>query len=96
MAPTQLYDMTSVEILYMIEGYWREKKLDLQRMKWLVWHIGALNRQAYHAKKYPSFDKFMGEKKQQKKQTPTDHKNIIIALNKAFGGKVVNSKSPGG
>lgn len=90
--PNKLYEMTPAEIVYLIDGYKKKQQAELEWRKWLVWHIGIMNRYAYYAKRYPAFNTFMGDKDakvEKPEQTAQDHINIVIAMNKAFGGKVV-------
>lgn len=89
MKPNELAKLTFHELNKMIEGYNYRQEQEWDKIRWSLWHLGALIR----TEEYPTFDKFVKPSKQKTvNASPMSNDEMykqVERLNQIFGGTIV-------
>lgn len=81
-----------------MEGYKQREEIKINKIKWAIWHLGALIR----SNKYPTYEEFMKtekskkSKEKNKRMTNEEMYKRVEELNKIFGGSINSINKVGG
>lgn len=87
MQPVEFWRLTWAEFYYMVQGYQRKRKQDMNDRTSDVWLGEALARQ----KVLPKLESLLSSDTKKKEQSPEEMMAMAKFLNSVFGGEVVES-----